>query len=208
MKAILFIFLLFVLIANISCQSMLFRLGGMRKPKIESAESLRKYIKQLNQSTEDIYAVDSALFENLGTIPFKPGWPADFRPAQFRIYDKNYLPIVHWASCEGFLSDLKTFDTVPPRNQVNLDSTLNLQADLARYFSIDGKQVNVDIEPGYDYYIVVYVAHYLYRFNKQTFKAIDDYKIANPNLKIKVYKICIDVMDWWDVELETGISIH
>ena len=208
MKTTKIICILIILVASTSCQSLIFRLGGMRKPKIETAESVQKFMLHLNQSTEDIYAIDSALFEQLGTKPFKPGWPTDFRPAQFRIYNSNYLPIVHWASCEGFLSYLGTFDTVPPRNQVNLDSTLNLQDDLARYCSIEGKPVNIEIEEGYDYYIVVYIAHYLYGFNKLTFKAIDNYKKEHPELKIKVYKINIDVMDWWNVELETGISIH
>jgi hypothetical protein len=180
----------------------------MRKPKVETAESIIKSLEKLGQSSENTYALDSALFDYLRSTPFKPGWPASFRPSQLRIYDNTCSPIVHWASCEGYLSDLGTFDTVPPRNQVNLDSTLTLQMDLARYFTLDGQPANINIENGYDYYIVVYFAKYFPKLNKLTFKAINHFVIAHPELKIKVYKINIDVMDWWDVELETGISIH
>ncbi len=208
MKKSIFTITIFLTILFTSCQSIIFRVAGMRKPRIETPERVCNYLQKLNQSTDDVYAIDSALFEQLGTKPFKPGWPIDFRPAQFRIYDNGFRPIVHWASCEGFVSHLGTFDTVPPKNQVNLDSTFNLQEDLERYFSIDGKPAMITIEPGYDYYIVVYFAHYLHRFNKLTFTAINKYQKAHPELKIKVYKINIDVMDWWGVELETGLSIH
>ena len=108
-----------------SCQSIIFRAAGMRKPKIETPESVMRHLEKLGQSSVNIFAIDSTLFEHLRSTPFKPGWPANCRPSQLRIYDNNGSPIVHWASCEGYLSDLGTFDTVPPRNQVNLDSTLN-----------------------------------------------------------------------------------
>ncbi|MBK7172036.1 MAG: hypothetical protein IPH84_02110 [Bacteroidales bacterium] len=180
----------------------------MRKPKIESAKSINEYLVKIDQSIENTYAIDSMLFEYLRSTPFKPGWPPSFRPSQLRVYDNLGSPIVHWASCEGYLSDLGTFDTIPPRNQVNLDSTLNLRMDLDRYFTLNGQQAIIEIEEGYDYYIVVYFAKYFHKLNNTTFAAIETFITSHPELKIKVYKINIDVMDWWGVELETDVSVH
>ena len=186
MKKIFFLLFLFSSLIYSSCQSLILRAAGMRKPKTETSESIIKYLEKLGQSNEYTYAIDSALFDYLRSTPFKPGWPASFRPSQLRIYDKTGSPIVHWASCEGYLSDLGTFDTVPPRNQVNLDSTLSLQMDLDRYFTLDGQPANLKFENGYDYYIVVYFAKYFPKLNKLTFKAINQFVLSHPELKIKV----------------------
>ncbi len=208
MKIIIFTLFIFSSFLFSSCQSLIYRAAGMRKPKIETPESVLKCLEKLDLTYDNTYALDSALFDYLRSTPFKPGWPASFRPSQLRIYDKTGSPIVHWASCEGYLSDLGTFDTVPPRNQVNLDSTLNLQMDLARYFTLEGQPANIEFEKGYDYYFVVYFAKYFPKLNKLTFNAINQFALAHPELKIKVYKINIDVLDWWGVELETDVSVH
>ena len=115
---------------------------------------------------------------------------------------------MHWASCEGYLKALKTFDTVPPRNQVNLDSTLNLQQDLDRYFTLDGRHADIHAESGYDYYIILYFAKYFPRMSKASFGEVDSYCKNHPELKIKVYYINVDVLDWWDAEIVNDLKIH
>lgn len=196
-----------VVISIISCKSALLRVVGFRVPKIESQKSIEKFLRHSGQPIENAYSMDTALYEHLRTIPFKPGWPADFRPIQIRVYNSEGKPIMHWVSCEGFLKDLHTFDTVPPRNQVNLDSTLNLQADLDRYFTLDGHPAHILAEPGYDYYFVVYYGLFFPRISRQNFKAIEAYKKEHPELKIKTYLIDVDAQDWWNTEIISDLSI-
>jgi hypothetical protein len=191
-----------------SCQVIILGLVGMHKPSIETRTSIETFLSKKGQSITDVYAIDTTLEEKLRSLPFKPGWPAGFRPIQIRAYDKAGKPIMHWASCEGFLNNLKTFDTVPPRNQVNLDSTLNLQMDLDRYFTLDGKPAQIKAEAGYDYYFIVYFAKYFYRMSKTSFAEVEKYQKSHPELRIKVYKINVDVLDWWNAELITDFKIH
>jgi hypothetical protein len=197
-----------LIVTMCSCQKILIRIAGLRAPQIESNKSVRKFVSQIHGDTMDIYCLDSTLFEQLRNIPFKPGWTAGLRPMQFRVYDKYGKPIVHYASCEGRLKDLKPFDTVPPRNQVNLDSTLNLQEDLDRYFTLDGQKASIKYNPGYDFYFVVYVSRYTPRMSKSMCKAINKYRRTHPELKIKIYMVDTDVMDWWNTEIESDFKIH
>jgi len=208
MKTIRVISSITIFLIAISCQSIILRLAGFHKPKIETKKSIESYLIKNGQNLYDVFALDTILAEQLKNHSFKPGWPADFRPIQIRVYNKNGDPIMHSASCEGFLKDLKTFDTVPPRNQVNLDSTLNLQQDLNRYFTLDGHPAHIIAVTGYDYYIVVYFAKFFYKMSKISFTEVEKYRQKHPELKIKVYKINVDVLDWWNTEIITDIKIH
>ena len=196
-----------IAISLLSCKSTIVRLAGFRVPKIETQKSIEKFLTRSGQSTVNAYCMDTTLFQNLKTIPFKPGWPANFRFVQIRVYNSIGKPIMHWASCEGFLNDLHTFDTVPPRNQVNLDSTLNLQADLDRYFTLDGHPAHITPEPDYDYYFIVYYGLFFPKMSRHNFKAIDAYKREHPELKIKTYFIDVDAHDWWNTEIISDVTI-
>lgn len=191
-----------------SCTRMILNLTGFKKPKIETRESIESFLNnKCALGIEDTYALDTVLYEKLLTSPFKPGWDKSFRPVQFRIYDKTGSPVVHWSSCEGYLKDLGTFDTVPPRNINTLDSTLNLSEDLSRYFTLDGTPAELKIPEGYDFYIVIYFARFAYKLSRETIASVYEYVEKHPELNIKVYKINVDVLDWWDSEINTDITV-
>lgn len=200
------IIVLAIAILSTSCKSALLRVIGMRMPRIETKDRIEKFLLQKDQPISDVYCMDTTLAHYLRTTPFKPGWPADFRPIQIRAYNTNGKPILHWASCEGYLEKLHTFDTVPPRNLNNLDSTLHLQNDLNRYFTLDGHPANIKVESGYDYYFVVTFGLYFPKMSKTSFRAIEDYKANHPNLKIKTYYINVDVLDWWRTDIISDIN--
>jgi hypothetical protein len=192
---------------SISCQNIMLTVFGFRKPKIESKKSIERYLSKLNQPINDVYALDTVRYNELMNKPFKPGWPADFRPIQIRVYDRMGSPVMQWASCEGDLEYLKTFDTVPPRNKGGLDSTLNLQQDLAQYFTLDGRPAQIHSTGEHDYNVIVFFAKYFPKYSRLSFNAIDQYIEAHPDLKFKVYKINVDVLDWWNAELKSDVSI-
>ena len=114
---------------------------------------------------------------------------------------------MQWASCEGFLKDLKSFDSVPPKNRNGLDTTLTLQGDLARYFTLDGKYADIHPPNGYDYYFIVYFAKYFPRMTRDSFHQIDRYKSNHPELKIKVFKINVDFNKFWGMNIDFPVSI-
>jgi hypothetical protein len=212
MKNIFFISLAGVLLAITSCKSIVASMAGLRIPKVENKESVFQMLKKMHQDTNDVYTIDSSLFEKLKKEPFKPNWSKGFRPVQIRVYNNEGLPVMQWAICEGLLKDLKPFDSVPPRNINGLNTSLILQEDLSQYFTIDGLPAKIVVEKGFDYYIMVYFARYFPKWSKESFRQVRTYINNHKELKIKVYKINVDVQKFWNMELnvnsEVGIGGH
>lgn len=170
---------------------------GVRKPKIENRESVYKFLNKIGQDTLDVLALDTMLYDQFRSEPFKPDWDTGLRPIQIRVYDSSGLPVMQWASCEGYLDDLKSFDTVPPRNYNGLNTSLKLQDDIGRYYTLEGKPAHVLAPQGYDYYILLFFANWFPKQSKESFKIIDSYMLNHPELKFKVYKINMDILDFW-----------
>ncbi len=209
MKAITSIIIILILFISSSCKWALMSISGFREPGVESKESIFVFLHKLKQDTNNVYALDTNLFNQFRQESFKPGWSKSFRPIQIRVYDKKGIPIMQWASCEGYLKDLKTFDTIPPRNNNELNISLNLQNDLSRYFNLDGKPANAVAEEGYDYSILIYFAKYFPRLTRESFTQVDQYISKHPELKFKIYKINVDMLRFWGVEtkIKTEISV-
>jgi hypothetical protein len=208
MKKFLVFPLALILLSQYSCKRTLLSLAGFREPKVETKQSVYKYLKDLGQDTSDVFALDTSLLNHFKKVSYKPGTAKGFRPVQIRVYGSDMKPVMQWASCEGFLNNLKLFDSVPPKNIHSLD-TINLQEDLSRYFTLDGYPGGIIAKPGWDFYILVYFAKYFPRLSRQSFKTINSYKASHPELKIKIYKINVDIQKLWNVdfEIETEVSI-
>jgi hypothetical protein len=181
---------------------------GFRQMKLENKASIHKFLKKIGQDTTDTYALDTNLLRSLANNPYKPGWPNGFRPVQIRTYNSQGLPVMQWASCEGFLKDLKTFDSVPPKNRNGLDTIFNLREDLNRYSTLEGKPATPRIPAGYDYYVLVYFAKYFPKLTKESFSQLKHYKARHPELKFKVYKINVDYQENWGVDIDSPITFH
>lgn len=209
MKHNLFIAVAALLLASASCKSIVVSMAGLRMPKIEDKASILKMLVRLNQDTNDVYTIDSMLFEKFRKEKFKPNWTNGFRPIQIRVYDRRGIPVMQWASCEGFLKELGTFDSVPPRNINGLNSSLTLQEDLSQYFTLSGKRANIMASDGFDYTILIYFANYFPRWSRESFRQVDRYIKKHRDLKIKVYRINVDVQKFWNVEVnaENKVSI-
>ncbi len=202
MKHYLLILLAAILLAATSCNSIVVRMAGLRVPKVEDKESIFKMLKSLHQDTNDVFTIDSLLFEKFRKERFKPGWADGFRPVQIRVYDRNGFPVMQWALCEGFLKDLRTFDSVPPKNINGLNTSLMLQDDLYQYFTLSGKPAKIVAQEGFNYYIIVYFARYFPKWSKESFRQVTNYLNKHKELRIKVYKIDVDVQKFWNVDIK------
>jgi hypothetical protein len=185
-----------------SCNSTIMRIFGFRNPKIETKQSVFKFLTKIHEDTNDVYTLDTSLFQNLKKKQFKPGMNSSFRPVQIRMYGKTGEPVMQWASCEGFISDLNIFDTLPPRIVNGLDTSLNLEEDLQRYYTLEGKPAHIIVPMQYDYYILIYFAKYFPKFSKESFSQVNHYIAKHPDIKFKVFKINVDVQEFWNVDLK------
>ena len=207
MKNLFFISSMVFLFTVTSCKSLVVNMAGFCIPKVENKESIFKMLKSLHQDTNDVYTIDSLLFEKFRKEQFKPKWANGFRPVQIRVYDHEEFPIMQWALCEGFLKDLKTFDSVPPRNINGLNTSLRLQEDLSQYFTLNGEPAKINAQKGFDYYIIVYFAKYFPKWSKESLRQVMNYVNKHKELKIKVYKINVDVQKFWGVQVKTESKI-
>lgn len=195
-------------LAIISCKNAILRMAGMRAPQIESPESINKFLLKIGQDTNSVYALDTTLYENLKHEAFKEGISKGFRPIQIRMYDNTGMAIMQWVSCEGFLKDLKLFDTLPPRVINGVNRTLTLQQDLERYYTLDGKPAHLVPPPGYDYYILIYFGKFFPKHSKESFRQVDAYCKTYSSKRFKIYKIDVDFLEFWGAELHTSVDAH
>lgn len=189
-----------VLLSLTSCEQVtwsLARLMGIRKPKIESKESVLRFLERIGQDTMNVFALDTNLYNLFRNQPFKPEWDTGLRPIQVRVYDQEQKPVMQWASCEGYLDDLGTFDSMPPRNFDGLNTSIDLQADISRYYTLDGNPANLKVPEGYDYHILVYFALWFPKLSKESFHIIEEYIREHPNQRFNIYKINMDILDFW-----------
>ena len=183
-----------------SCQKILLSFSGIKNPEVETAASVKEFLLKIGQDTTDVLCLDSSVYTNMKTQQFKPGRSSGFRPIQIRAYDRQGNAVMQWASCEGYLKQLGTFDSVPPKNQPGLDTSMTLQQDLDRYFYLDGKPSTAKASQEYDYTILVYFAKWFPKMSKESFRQVDKYIRNHPELKIRKYKIDADFMDFWHLE--------
>ena len=207
MKHYLLILLSAILLESTSCKSIIVNMAGLRIPKVEDKASIFKMLKTLHQDTNDVYTIDSLVFEKFRKERFKPNWANGFRPVQIRVYDHEGIPVMQWALCEGFLKDLRTFDSVPPKNINGLNTSLKLQDDLSQYFTLTGKPAKIIAQKGFDYYIIVYFAKYFPKWSKESFRQVKNYLNKHKELKIKIYKINVDVQKFWNVDIDSENKI-
>ena len=209
MRKVLILPIIIFLILQVSCERTILRIAELRMPEIETKESIYKFLKKINEDTNEVYTLDSTLFQQLRKEKFKPGMEKGFRPVQIRMYGKNGEPVMQWASCEGFISDLKIFDSAPPKIFNGIDTSLNVYTDLSRYYTLDGKPAKIKIPENYDYYVLIYFAKYFPKMSKESFSQVNRYIFNHPEIKVKIYKINVDVQEFWhtDLDIETQTQI-
>jgi|GEM_PF-1734578 hypothetical protein len=183
-----------------SCKQLVLKFAGIRTPKVESQQTVQKFLTRIGQDTSYTFTLDSALFMEMQHSAFKPGWDSGFRPFQIRVYDRSGQPVMQWAPCEGTLKELTPFDSVPPKNINGLNTELTLTDDLGRYYLLTGLKARINIPADHDYVIIVLFAKWYAGLTRQIFHQVDHYVKAHPELKIMVYKICVDFMDFWGTE--------
>lgn len=184
-----------------SCNRIIFGIAGLRVPSVEDKNSTFTFLQKAGQDTSDVFVMDTNLLQHMRSLEFKPGWDSSFRPVQIRVYNRKGKPVAQWASCEGPLSKVGTFDSVPPRNQGTLNESMQLGEDLYQYFNFDGSPAHLIPAADYDYYILIYFAKWFPRMSRESFRQVASYSKKHPELKIKVYKISVDAQKFWGDEI-------
>lgn len=175
-----------------SCQSIMFTLYGIKKPKVENQQSLQKKAHKFGLDTGNIVTVTSADF--LNTIRGQ-GIP------NAAIYDKKgrYVEYRHNDSaCNAGL-----FDFIPNLrvgNNYHYPDTPNLTNTLSKYRTLNGEPLQAPVAEA-DFYVLIYWTVWTGRLNKDHVKIWEELAHKNTHCKVQVIKVNLDIQEYWDAPI-------
>ena len=190
------IILLFIFFALTSCKYLYLKKMGVTKPKIETVQTIEKYLKKQNINSENLmFAKNSESFDSLRKLHIT------IQDAYFFNKKGYFVPYKKDANeCRGqlepFIADLKNFDKKPIDTTLTISKLNNLIVDKNNN-PLPLNQFNNKI------ITVLPFAKYAGRINdKYTFDWIDVIdKVKKENkLPIVVILLDLDILKSWNVD--------
>lgn len=191
-KLLIFSFLV-VILTFISCSPIVRLIYGVKKPKVENEESLKKYLGNVNITDKDVYTLDFEGYKKALKLINK-------KIPEVLIFDKNgkHIPYGDEWACNA-----SAFDFIENLNDTtefaNSDKA-NLQSLPFGLYSLKGDSLGA---PKLDasFHIFIFWAKFAGKLNKNHVKIWENQAINNTKTKIKVYKINMDFQEHWGEEV-------
>lgn len=192
-KKLLTISFLVVILTFISCSPIVRLIYGVKKPKVENEESLRKYLEKVNITDKDVYTLDFEGYKKALELINK-------KIPEVLIFDKNGKHIPYgdeWAcnaSAFDFIENLNDTTVYTNSEKANLN---NLPFGL---YSLKGDSLG---SPKLDvsFHIFIFWAKFAGKLNKNHVKVWDNQATNNTKTSIRVYKINMDFQEHWGEEV-------
>ncbi len=179
-----------ILILISSCTPILKKLYGIKKPDIESRESIEKSFRKWGLDETNVVCVRSDQF--LSTLR-NQGLP----DASIFDHEGKYIEYRQTdTSCNAGL-----FQFIPDLQKgasYKRPDTLSMQALFTRFYMLDGQKAQLP-EPA-DFYVLIYQTIWTGKLNKDHVKIWEDQAKANQKAKVKVIKVNLDLQAWWPEE--------
>lgn len=187
---------LFTLLVFQSCRSVLMGVFGIKNPDIEDSVSLIKYCEKKGINTNNLYTLSAEdnvkilnlignsipeikIFNSHGQlIPYKPN-PTYDHVAVFSIIDSL-----------NFKKDFR-------------EDTSISYSDLAdKLRNLNGHLNAPQMNPETKYYFFIFWTKWTGMLNKTTVIPWENQALSNPNAKVEVYKVNMDMQQYWKISKE------
>lgn len=185
------------------CSAIVKTMYGIKDPKIETKESLFKFLSKKKLDTTNVYCVS---FED-----FKPTLSlTNNKIPDVLIFNKQgeYIPYGdEWAcnaSAFNFIEELN-LDTIYTKTDLVVLDTL-----LSRFKTFDGKQISeneISKIKNADFVCIVLWAKFTGKLNKTKVKEWEEQAKRNKNVKINFIKLDMDFQEWWGLD-ESDINVN
>ena len=191
--------LLFIAMFLSNCKAIIMKVYKIKSPEIENKSSILKSANRYKLDTTNIFTVSSEYY--LKKLKESDGIP------NASVYDArgNYIEYRKTdTSCNAGL-----FEFIP---KLKLDTVLNyktketLQNELTKFRDLDGNILANILDKNYDFYILIFNTVWTGNLNKDHVKVWEDLAKNNTKSKIKVFKINLDIQEYWNKN-EQGIII-
>ncbi len=173
-----------------ACTPLLKTLYGIKKPDIESKESIGKSNRKWGLDENNVVCLGSDQF--LSTMR-NQGLP----DASIFNHEGKYIEYRQTdTSCNAGL-----FQFIPNLQKgasYTMPDTLTMQALFSRFYTLDGQKASLP-EPS-DFYVLIYQTVWTGKLNKDHVKIWEDQAKANQKAKVKVIKVNLDLQSWWPEE--------
>lgn len=190
-NAKLLLFLILVTLGT-SCSKIMMVFYGAHQPRIETPESIYKYLEKKSIKTNNVYFLKDSTafyeyFDAFGKLP------------RVYIYNNNkyLLDIIEKDTCSGQTDDmiyhLSTNKIYP------IDSSRILEQVMANILTSNGYKISTDTINSSDFYVMMYFAKFTGKLNKQNISYWEQQLIMKEDsLNLTIYKICCDPLEsWW-----------
>jgi hypothetical protein len=174
------------------CKQIILWKYGVRDPRIETRESLLKYIQKQGQDPENIYLFRDTLAYNSffkDTVFKKAFFSAIVFDKKGSIVDYKDPKSCQWAAV-GYIEKLKR-DTL-----YALDTTHNIFTVLPSIVPLNDRHPVSINQPDYDYTVIFTWAKYIGKLNDRLF-VISEAAKNNKKASIRVISLNIDIQDSW-----------
>ncbi len=189
------IFVIALLFVFQSCSRIMMGLWGIKNPNIEDSVSLVKYCEKKGINTNNLYtlsAEDNFKILNLigGSIPDIMIFNSHGQLIPYA--DKNYCN----AAAFSFIDSLNS------KKDFREDTSISY-SDLAdKMRNLNGHLNAPQKNPETNYYIFIFWTKWTGRLNKTHVIPWENQALTNPNAKVEVYKVNMDMQQYWKISKE------
>ncbi|MGI6341834.1 MAG: hypothetical protein ACOXZ9_02495 [Bacteroidales bacterium] len=169
--------------------------AGAHEPRIETTESLRKYMQKKNIISNNVFTT-----QNLESFQNHMSLSGGGIP-EVLIFNKNLDNIAYRDSilnCNGpafrAILGLDKNKTYKINDHFKLDDINTGLCDL------EGNPTKITVDNNADFIVVIYWAKYAGRPNKDQVNVMEKYAIDNINANIQVVKINLDFQSFWGLD--------
>ncbi len=186
------ILLMLLVVLNISCHRIVLYYNGVKNPKIETVDSIKKYIKKKNISKYDLI-----FFKDINEVSeFKKKFN-ELRVPDAYFFNQQGTYVSYKKSAQecnayvdNFITDLKNINTISSNSNINLQS-------LDKFFVNDDND-NIKFEKGKTIVILSF-SKFLGKVNdKHSFDWIESLEKID-DVELKIYLLSSDFMNFWNI---------
>ena len=182
----------FVLLSG--CKTFLLKkLYGVKKPRVESEKSILKYASKKGLRQDNIYTFNHNDWKwAVENIPYAKSIP------DIIVFDKNGKMLKYREESQCNAKVFPFIASLTKETSFEYDSLLTFKELTSKLKDLKGNKAFISIDDSTDYYVFIFWAVWTGRLNKDHVKEWEKEAYNNDHCLIKVFKVNMDMQDWWD----------
>lgn len=175
------------------CKPILLKFYGYHQPRIENKESINDFAKKKGLAQDNIYCFD----ENDWYWAIKETKIAKDIP-EILVFDKSGKQIKYREDNQCNAKAFSFISLLSTENKYDYDSLLTFNDLLVKLKDLNGNKVNIQTNDSINFHVFIFWTLWTGRLNKDHVKVWENDAKNNINCKISVYKVNMDLQQWWD----------